>query len=89
MAEVTTSFGELWAQVRANSNALDACPRHRFEGTTARIGQKFTCLNCGGVQTLSAIGAYLHGYRAAGGNPDDVWPGFFRPALSDRGDGRG
>ena len=67
----------LWEQVKANRAKLDACPRHRFDSRPVKMGQKVVCLECGGETGLVDIGYYLKGYRAAGGNPDDVWPGFF------------
>lgn len=73
-----TEVLSLWEQVKENHRKLNACPRHRFEGKEVRIGQKMTCLECGGEMDLSRIGQYIDGYRAAGGDSDDVWPGYSR-----------
>lgn len=64
---------ELWNEVRANRKKLNACPKHRFGsfvGTALRM--KATCDNCGGTVPLSEAMIYADGYKAAGGNPDDV-----------------
>lgn len=68
----------LFAEVKANQARLDRCKRHLFElgPPPYRFGMKLTCQNCGG--TIDAIKAfvYVQGYEAAGGDPNDVIPGF-------------
>lgn len=66
----------LLARIRANQDKLDACPKHLFDlgEPPYSIGQRHTCLNCGGVEKLTAIGDYVRGYIAAGGNPNDIVP---------------
>lgn len=66
----------IWESVKANRAKLWACPRHRFPGGNVNIGQKQTCLACGGEMGLPNIGDYIRGYQAAGGSSDDIWPGF-------------
>ena len=66
----------IWEQVKANSTKLRACPRHRFLGGEIRLGQKVVCLFCGGEMGLVSVGDYIRGYVAAGGDENDVWPGF-------------
>jgi hypothetical protein len=78
---------DIWAQVKANQVKLKACTKHRFEGGLVKIGQQIVCLNCGGKMGLVQAGRYVEGYEAAGGNIDDVWPGYngqhVRKELSD------
>lgn len=67
------------ADAVANRKRLLACPRHRFEPVVIeRLGTHHACLVCGGVMRLTEIGDYARGYRAAGGDPDDIWPGLIR-----------
>lgn len=69
-----------WEKAKANKRRLDACARHRFfsrspsEGSP--FGKSFVCLNCGGAMNFLSIGEYIEGYQAAGGNPNDIWPGW-------------
>lgn len=66
----------LLAEVRANLDRLEACPRHQFDAVPAvLLSDKHACLRCGGTMDVVAIGQYARGYKAAGGNPDDIWPG--------------
>lgn len=65
------------ATIRARHAREAACPKHRFEGLqSVRFGEKFTCLNCGVQMRLTDIGQYIRGYQAAGGDKDDIWPGW-------------
>lgn len=67
------------ADAVANRKRLLACPRHQFEPATLESRYaRHECLQCGGLMRLSDIGNYTRGYRAAGGDPDDVWPGLLR-----------
>lgn len=66
----------LWEQVKANSAKLNACPRHRFPAGPVRLGQKHTCLDCGGAIDGVALLNYIAGYEAAGGDAADIYPGF-------------
>lgn len=56
---------------------LDRCPRHLFPAADAGTAHKATCLACGGTLDLTAIRFYIRGYMAAGGNSEEIWPGFF------------
>lgn len=66
----------LWEQVKANSKRLNECPRHSFDETEVRLGQKLTCKCCGGTMSLTDIGNYIKGFEAAGGFASTVWPAF-------------
>lgn len=72
----------LFEEIQANQMRLDNCPRHHFPTMpdAARlpymIGLKLDCATCGGsIDALQAY-AYTRGYAAAGGNPNDVIPGW-------------
>lgn len=68
---------QIFEDVKANIAKLLACKRHRFTaGVRPAFGQKLTCQECGGTMGLMSAGEYIRGYEAAGGNADDVWPGY-------------
>lgn len=83
--------GKLWAEISANNDKLNACPRHFFElpdeaiaeGMGALFGKKLTCLRCHGSLRLTDINQYIRGFEAAGGNPNDVLPGWNGEGQSD------
>lgn len=69
-------------EIRANQNRLDGCKRHHFP-TLPPNGEipvsfalKLDCSNCGGrIDALQAY-AYARGYEAAGGDPNEIIPGW-------------
>lgn len=66
----------LIAEIRENHRRLDSCPRHTFNPPEElRLRTKLTCVHCLGEMGLHDAGLYVKGYRAAGGNVEDVWPG--------------
>jgi hypothetical protein len=69
-------FRSIWNEVKANNEALRACPRHRFEAKPVKLGEKQTCLECGGTISLADIGRYIAGYEAAGKSANDIWPNY-------------
>lgn len=66
----------LWQQVQANSAKLRGCKRHRFPAGAIKLGQKHTCLDCGGEIDGFALHHYIAGYEAGGGDAADIYPGF-------------
>lgn len=68
----------IWVEVKANNRKLDACVKHRFSGGTVKIGEKVTCLECGGNMMLVSVRDYIAGYQACGGNADDIWPDYHK-----------
>ncbi len=79
IANLDINAVKLLAEIKANRDRLDNCPKHAFDYPTDRplqFGEKLTCRNCGGI--MDAIGAfrYAQGFEAAGGNPNEVIPGF-------------
>lgn len=68
----------LWNEVKENLRKIRTCPRHRFESITQNVlvGQKYQCQNCQGQMGLVSIGDYIAGYKAAGGDVNDIWPGY-------------
>lgn len=67
----------LLAQIQANNDTLNACPRHFFDfnvegGPAALFGKKAVCERCGGRLALTEINQYVRGYEANGGNGNDV-----------------
>lgn len=66
----------LWVQVQDNQKKLKACPAHKFGDVlgsmTAPPRPGFECKMCGGFMSSHNIYIYTLGYKAGGGNPDDV-----------------
>lgn len=72
-----TEIVDIWNDVKANRKKLASCRAHRFEGgPIEKLGAKYTCSRCGGEETLTRISDYIEGFKAAGGNADDIWPGW-------------
>ena len=67
---------KLLAEIRENRDRLRNCPCHRFVDQKANLGKKVECAECGGRMCLTELGGYMSGYKAAGGNPNDLWPGW-------------
>lgn len=66
---------EMIKDARAMAQRIRECPRHSFPANGHyRLEESLTCLNCKGRMNLIEIGNYVRGYKAAGGNPKDVWP---------------
>lgn len=81
-----------FADAQANVAALDACPRHHFEisdeliaqGVGAMFGMKLNCHRCNGRMDMLHINQYVRGYAAAGGNPNDILPGWNNDETNGR-----
>lgn len=68
---------DIWVEVKANHARLKSCAKHQYEGgQIKKLGAKYACKNCGGTRGLEHIGDYIDGYVAAGGNSEDIWPGW-------------
>lgn len=69
---------ELFNKIRINRKRLDNCRKHHFDigEPPYRLGQVATCWNCGGEMPLLEIGAYVRGYKAAGGVANDIVQGY-------------
>lgn len=63
-------------RIRENLDKLDNCPRHKFSGERMPPGNKHTCLNCGGEMNGGDVLYYIAGYEAAGGDCNDIYPGW-------------
>lgn len=71
------TFDKIWAEVRENNRRWRECPRHLFEAWNPderKFGEKLTCKNCGASEMLNDIARYIEGYKAAGGDPNDIMP---------------
>ena len=68
----------IWDQVQANLKQLRSCKRHTFLIPKGRIGlnDDLHCGKCGGTMRHVSVRTYVDGYIAAGGDPEDVWPGW-------------
>lgn len=64
-------------EIKDNQQRLDGCKVHWFPTLPAiTLGAKFVCANCGGkIDALHAY-AYTRGYIAAGGNGNNIIPGW-------------
>jgi hypothetical protein len=69
----------MYEGIRQNRTTLDNCPKHRFscEQVTITLGVKLRCLECGGDMILTEIAQYIRGYVAAGGDANEIWPGYW------------
>lgn len=69
--------GKIIEEIRENHKKQDSCDLHQFEVPKAgcRLGQYYTCKNCGWKTRIVEIGLYALGYKAGGGNPNDVMEG--------------
>lgn len=67
----------LLIEIRQNKSKLNGCKRHKFDlNIPFQVGQKYECKNCGGRESGPAILVYCQGYKAAGGNPNDIVENF-------------
>ena len=68
---------EEYRRIQENINRMDQCAKHTFDGVYIKtLGAKYTCRSCGYQARLSDIGPYIRGYVAAGGDANDIWPGW-------------
>ena len=69
----------LMAEIMANRKKLDECKVHSFGEIGEppyKLNMRLTCKHCNGM--MKAIDAYQYvlGYKAAGGNPNDIIDNF-------------
>lgn len=66
----------LMIALKENRERLDNCQKHRFEvgPPPYRFGMKLLCVNCKGELDAVQAFRYCQGYKAAGGDPNDVIP---------------
>lgn len=70
-------LGKIFAEVQENSRRLRSCSQHLFSvHDVKKMGQKLPCYNCGGRLALTDIGFYISGFKAAGGDPNEIMPGY-------------
>ena len=69
----------IMAQIKENHRKLNSCPKHVFGDVVGaggfeqpRSARERLCACCGGKMDDLKIVLYVRGYKAAGGNPDDV-----------------
>lgn len=70
---------DLMKQIKANHASLNSCPKHAFGkvvgdrsgGYSPRQNMRI-CQNCGGSMEDRDVILYAKGYKAAGGDPDDI-----------------
>lgn len=65
----------IFRQVQDNRVKLNGCAAHRVDPGKYKLGQKMECENCHGTMNGPDFVLYAKGYAAAGGDPNDVWPG--------------
>lgn len=73
---MTIDAKQIMQNIMKNNETLRSCLCHKFIDEKVTIGQKITCVNCGGKMRLTDIGNYLAGYKAAGGDVKNVWWAF-------------
>ncbi len=71
---------EVLSIIKRNRFLLNTCKQHCFdmkpEPESRLFGKKLYCVNCGGVMDATAAFEYANGFKAAGGNPNDVIENF-------------
>jgi hypothetical protein len=66
-----------WEAARQNFEQLEACSAHHFDSTEpVKPGLTVRCKKCGGLMTMQQAAMYATGFRAAGGDPNEVWPAY-------------
>lgn len=73
---------KLMDEIRENRRKLDSCDRHLFDPETYKLGCRMRCLKCDGTISSTDVPTYIAGYRAAGGDPGDIWPGWTKPVKA-------
>lgn len=70
---------DLLAEVKANAAKLAACKQHLMPlgEPPYKFGMHVTCSKCGGSMKAVDLFRYLQGYIAAGGDPNEVSPGYW------------
>jgi hypothetical protein len=65
-------------EIKENQARLDNCNKHHFPTfpNTVTFGMKLDCSKCGGSMNAVHAFAYTNGYVAAGGNGNDIIPGW-------------
>ncbi len=70
---------EAFMRIKENIAKLDNCVKHKFTLDAEppyQFGMKLTCENCQGEMKAVDAFRYVQGYKAAGGNPNEVIPGY-------------
>lgn len=73
---------ELWQLAQENQRKLQGCPSHKFNCDLSNdelrrgIHRRLTCLECGGLMLVIDVFHYCRGYKAAGGDPNEVLTNF-------------
>lgn len=70
---------DLLAEVKANAAKLSSCAKHLMPlgEPPYKFGMHVECEKCGGSMKAVDLFRYLQGYIAAGGNPNEVSPGYW------------
>lgn len=67
-------------EIRANQALLDGCKQHHFPtwplNISGHLGLKVDCCNCGGTMDARMAASYTRGFKAAGGDPNKIIPGW-------------
>jgi hypothetical protein len=72
-------YPQIYRRAHDNREKLNACDRHLFDTPfpiPVPFGTKLSCSRCGGRMAADAVFEYINGYKAAGGDPNDVIPGY-------------
>lgn len=72
------NFQLMFDEIKENRQRLDNCKLHHFPTLPKplEITSKFDCSNCGGRIGHQEASAYTRGYAAAGGDPNEIIPGW-------------
>lgn len=71
-------INEAFDKAQTNHKKLKSCARHKFTSVNSDsvvFNREHSCILCGGTMKERDVLIYCSGYAAAGGNPDDIYPG--------------
>lgn len=66
-------------KIKENHERINSCKKHAFDFPKDRplgFGEKLVCLNCGGAMDAIEAFRYCQGFKAAGGNPNEIIENF-------------
>lgn len=67
---------QLYEEAKDNARRRNECKQHSFPAFERKLGQRFICSSCGCSADLLYVTTYAAGFKAAGGDPNSIVPGY-------------
>ena len=67
---------QLFEEAKENTRRRSECKQHSFPAFERKLGQRFICASCGCNADLMYVATYAAGFKAAGGDPNSIIPGY-------------